>query len=190
MLLLTPNKPYSPNSTLHWHGTSLYTVKGKKPDVSLLFGIPEIKSKNSRSTYMTLVLGTLFKTWQLVPTRDRGSNARSAVQPPALTGAAGWWRGRSPMVLPQHSRTCALSSRACRGACRHYSSPWRSEMSQERESLCRLLNCTKEHTFQAQNLSPALHGDPRHLGDQHQDTLQDPSTAASGQSEASMNVNF
>lgn len=114
MLLLTPNKPYSPNSTLHWHGTSLYTVKGKKPDVSLLFGIPEIKSKNSRSTYMTLVLGTLFKTWQLVPTRDRGSNARSAVQPPALTGAAGWWRGRSPMALPQHSRTCALSSRACR----------------------------------------------------------------------------
>lgn len=110
--------------TLAWD-ICLYTVKGKKPDLSLLFGIPEIKSKSSRSTYMTLVLGTLFKTWQLVPTRDRGSNPRSAVQPPALTGAAGWWRGRSPMALPQHSRTCALSSRACRGACRHCSSPWK-----------------------------------------------------------------
>lgn len=63
-------------------------------------------------------------------------------------------------------------------------------MPQERESLCRLLNCTKEHFFQAQNLSPALPSDPRCLEDQHQDTLQDPGTAASGQSEASMNANF
>lgn len=53
---------------------------------------------------MTSVLGTLFKTWQRVPTRDRGSSARSAVQPPALTEVVGCWGGGSPVALPQHSQ--------------------------------------------------------------------------------------
>lgn len=48
--MLLARKELLANSTLHWHGTSLYTVKGKKTDLSLLFGILEIKGKTSRST--------------------------------------------------------------------------------------------------------------------------------------------